>query len=267
MPVETASQDRWLVSYADLLTLLFAFFVVMYSISQARDGDVRVLSESISAAFLPAQKQALRTLSGITETSVETPRVAPPAASTAIPLRPTIAAETLGLSRVAELVVRSSEEQGLDSELFTVRRSDQRLEIELNATLLYPSASAVLLSTAVPLLQDLSRLLAPLDHPIQVEGYSDNMPIATERYASNWELSAARAASVVTLFADAGVAPARLSILARAEQNPVASNDTEQGRSRNRRVVIALLKPAELQRGPVFSGPWSDLVKLAAATN
>ncbi len=264
-----AGQDRWLVSYADLVTLLFAFFVVMYSISQANDGDYRVLSNSISNAFARVKPSVLQTGEAsrpVPKLGHREPTASPPAQ---VPFRPLDAEPGRTLAHVAEAFERNREQRGIDRNEMRVSNNAGGLRIELNATLLFPNGSAVLLTGAAPVLRDLAGLLGPLGHAVRVEGYTDNVPIRNERFASNWELSAARAASIVRVFEEHGVAPGRLSILAFGAQRPVVANDSAAGRSRNRRVVINLLAPkpdgeipGPLQTWPVLPQAGSEVARL-----
>ena len=129
--------------------------------------------------------------------------------------------------------------------MINVRRSTFWLEVEINTSILYSSGSARLESDAVPVLEELATILVPFPNALHVEGFTDNVPINTLAFPSNWELSAARAASVVTLFARVGIEPTRLAAIGYGEYRPVADNDSEEGRTKNRRVVVVVLSAAE----------------------
>ena len=124
-----------------------------------------------------------------------------------------------------------------------VRRGEQWLEVEFKTSLLFSSGRARVSPDAMPMLKELAGLLAEFPNPIQVEGFTDNVPINTTIFPSDWELSAGRAASVVALLAHFGVRPNRMAAVGFGEHRPIAGNDTVEGRSKNRRVVLVI--PAE----------------------
>lgn len=253
IPESTENHERWLVSYADFITLLFAFFVVMYSISTANEGSYRVLSESIVSAFSkPRQSlqpiqvgELVRSPLPMAESAVNVST--PPAM---IPLRAETGQEANSAATAQEAtptldtLAGSLSEQvprNLAEENFAVKRDRFWIELQIDSSVLFPSGSGVLLASAVPVLAGVAEVLSPVPNRIRVEGYTDNVPIRNDLFPSNWELSAARASSVVRLFESRGIDPARLSAVAFGEQNPVASNDTDEGRGKNRRVVLVVL--------------------------
>ena len=124
--------------------------------------------------------------------------------------------------------------------LVDVRTTEFGVEVEIKTSLLFPSGSARLVDGALPVLRDLSAILKTFPNAVQVEGFTDNVPINTEVFPSNWELSAGRAASVVHVFTRNGVRPERLVAIGYGEHRPVAENATPEGRSRNRRVVVVI---------------------------
>lgn len=268
---EHTNHEAWAIPYADLITLLLAFFVVMYAISTVNEGKYRVLSDSLIAAFRgtpktmePVQVGEKQVGSGadVKTTLVQQavlqgqPRslLAPiPIKSVApkLPVRPMhsgqfvaedarAAAESKVLEAVADKIVRAMD-QLVRANLVFVRRKASLVEVEIRTDILFPSGSATLSPSAVPVIDRLAQILKPFPNPIHVEGHTDNRPIKTVAFPSNWELSAARAASVVRRFVNAGVAPTRLSAIGYGEFAPVQSNATPQGRNANRRVVIVIL--------------------------
>jgi chemotaxis protein MotB len=214
--------DRWLVSYADFITLLFAFFVVMYAISQINEGKYRLLSDALLQAFKPESAQQR-----------------PPADDARNPRSPVQSPEAQ-LQNVARDLVNSLGDL-IQGGQVRVTESGLGIAVEINASLLFDSASAELAPAAAPTLVALARVLAPLPNDIQVEGHTDNTPIATAQFPSNWELSAARASSVVRLFNANGVASVRLVAVGYADTRNIAVNETVEGRSRNRRVTVLIL--------------------------
>jgi chemotaxis protein MotB len=144
------------------------------------------------------------------------------------------------LKRVAD-ELEGSLQSLVDANLVTVRRHEFWLEVEVRTDILFQSGDATLPNRAIPALDALAATLVKYPNPVRVEGHTDDRPISTRYYPSNWELSAARAASVVHRFANAGVAPGRLSVIGFGENRPVKPNDSAAGRDANRRVVIVIL--------------------------
>jgi chemotaxis protein MotB len=266
---EEERHERWMVSYADFITLLFAFFVVMYSVSSVNDGKYRVLTDSLGSAFREPLARLMPIDMGggapLTDTSMEGgeggvsltafPGAANELEEAALDPVPTQgpathAAETPGLN------IENAEDAGaylrehlagmIDDDRFEVRQDEQWLQIELNSELLFQSGSADIAPAALAVIDDIAPVLRSLPGEIRVQGFTDDRPIASARFPSNWELSAARAGSIVRRFAQTGVEPTRLSAVGFGEHRPVADNKTEDGRRTNRRVVIAVAAIAEL---------------------
>lgn len=233
---EHENLDRWLVSYADFITLLFAFFVVMYSISSVNEGKYRVLSDSIIAAFRTPQRSTKPISLSPKAKSVMLNEGAPIRA----PLIQIPHAPGAQMQHIAS-ELRDALRPLINQKLIKVSSNKLWVEVEMNTRILFPSGSAVLESTATPVLRALAGVLNKLPNPVQVEGYTDNVPISTLVYPSNWELSTARASSVVRLFARAGVDPGHMAAIGYGEYRPLASNETAAGRNRNRRVVVVIL--------------------------
>lgn len=253
---EHENHERWLVSYADFITLLFAFFVVMYSISAVNEGKYRVLSDSISAAFDPSSAGLpIKLSSPMKPPIVDRDMQANIQSSTVLDNKypemnngpqPT-RQDRINLRKISRQVENSLADL-IDDDLIRVKRNDLWVEIEIKSSILYRSGSAHLSRKAVPVLRKIAKTLAKFPNQIQVEGFTDNIPIHTPTYPSNWELSAARAASVVNLFTKEGISPGRLSAIGYAEHKPIASNDTAEGRSKNRRINIVVQSEAIARR-------------------
>jgi chemotaxis protein MotB len=237
---EHENHERWLVSYADFITLLFAFFVVMYSVSQVNEGKYRVLSDSLLQAFKP---------DGTSETlrmPKNDPRSVVP--SGAIPRLPIHRAED-AKRKAREQRMRNIAQQVLQTLAPLVQNGQVRvtesargIAVEINASMLFKSAQATLEPDSQRALIAVAQVLAAGENPIEVEGHTDREPISTPQFPSNWELSGARASSVVRLFVDSGIAPQRLVASGYADTRPVDTNDTPEGRARNRRVTV-LIRP------------------------
>jgi chemotaxis protein MotB len=141
--------------------------------------------------------------------------------------------------------IEASMAELVDDGLIQVRRDKRWIEVEIKSSILFASGSAGLSAASAPVLQALAEKFKPLDNVIHVEGFTDNVPINNFDFLSNWELSAARAASVVHLFTGLGIQPKRLAAIGYGEFRPVASNDTVQGRARNRRVVLVIMSGSD----------------------
>lgn len=224
-PIKTKiNHERWLVSYADFVTLLFAFFVVMYSVSQVSETKYRQLSDTLDAAF--SSPQTRRTPA---DPSANTP---PDSAVNLAPLDEITAALEAALAPL-----------GVEGKIH-ITGNEQWVEIELSANLLFSSASAQLQAEAETVLNSVAEILAPYDNAIAIAGHTDDLPIATSEFKNNWLLSSARAVAVVNLLAYQGVKPERLSAVGYGEYQPIVANDTEDGRARNRRVVLKVARTA-----------------------
>jgi len=233
---DTENHERWLISYADFITLLFAFFVVMYAVSVVNIGKYTVLSEALGDAF------GGRGAANRSNTMVEVD---------ALPLSNILA------HKRAEAARRDRERldllaHKLDSILkplvnsgkVRVTQTARGVTLEINASVLFDEGDAALTPAARTTLQTVAGLLKDDPHGIEVEGFTDNMPIGNPAFASNWELSAVRATTVVRLFVANGVAEERLAAVGRGANRPVASNIDPVGRARNRRVAITILSGA-----------------------
>ena len=263
---EHSGHGAWAISYGDLITLLLAFFVVMYAVSSVNAGKYRVLSDSLNAAFrgTPTRMDPLQAgekqrgsgadikvsivqqgmLSGQPRDMLQVIPLHPPPKDASSPIsaaeEAALKASPAPLEKVQGLV-----EQALGSlinqNLVTVRRTNRAVEVEIRADILFSSGSATLAPQAGDAIRQLALALRGYTNPLRVEGHTDNVPINTAAFPSNWELSAARAASVVHVIAGEGVNPALLAVLGFADNRPLKPNDTVEGRNANRRVLIVIL--------------------------
>jgi chemotaxis protein MotB len=235
---QSDNHERWLVSYADFITLLFAFFVVMYALSSVSEGKYRVLSDSLGNAFGSKLVERIPSAPPPPPRDLSLPRDLPPRRIT----RPADArvAQREQMRGIAQDILRVLDSLVRDGQV-KVTQSNRGISVEINASVLFASGLAQLRAESERTLQQVARVLAPVEQAIQVEGYTDNAPISTGQFPSNWELSAARASSVVRLFIDNGVAEPRLSATGYGPNRAVTSNDTPEGRARNRRVTVMIL--------------------------
>lgn len=248
--VENDNVDRWLVSYADFITLLFAFFVVMYAISSVNDGKYRVLSDTLVQAFKTPTKSAPPIQSGKSVKSqlhTEESEVGAPKPIRIEPVAKPTNQQQTHLNQLAHRITHNLHSL-IDQKLIKVTSNKLWVEVEINTSILFSSGSADLEPEAYQPLQKLGKMLIRLPNYIDVEGYTDNKPINNSVYPSNWELSAARAASVVRLFIKEGVQPDHLSIIGYGQYRTIADNNTVAGRRQNRRVAVVILADKNVRR-------------------
>jgi len=209
--------DRWVVSYADFITLLFAFFTVMYAVSRVDSGKLSEFVGSTRGAF------------GSTSSASARPIIAGIA-----PIPPTAA----GLQRDAARIIAAAGAEGA----VTVRRDPRGLVLSMGEEVLFDAGMASVKSSSSASLGAVATVLKKAGCDAVVEGHTDSLPISNARYASNWELSATRATNILArLVAEYDVLPGRLSAAGYAEFRPAASNANPEGRARNRRVDVVLL--------------------------
>ncbi len=266
-----ANHERWLVSYADFITLLFAFFVVLYASAQVDQRKVGRLALAIQVAFqelgvFPAsttqvpldlnEPMPFSTVQVIASAKHNTDlsRISPPPD------------DALGAaSEEANLSAMQSElQQALQSEIaqhtVALHRETEGLVISLREFGFFDSGSAALKTSALPALDRIASILAVRICRLRIEGHTDNVPIHTAQMASNWELSTARSTELVRLLIlRYGFSPLRLAAAGYAEYHPIASNSTAQGRAQNRRVDVVILSDHVVSpvapAGPKLSPP------------
>lgn len=234
---EHENHERWLVSYADFITLLFAFFVVMYAISSINEGKYRVLSSSITSAFHSTSNATAAGGQVILMQGTQVPQVQQPPINLALERQKTIQREKMkGMAEKIFSTMAPLIRQGKVRVLETSRG----ITVEINDSLLFAPGQARLESASVNAMLGVAQVVASSDFPVTIEGHTDDIPISTPQFPSNWELSAVRATTVLRLFVDAGVSASRLTAIGYGDQHPVESNSTPDGRARNRRVNILI---------------------------
>lgn len=243
---EHENTDRWLVSYADFITLLFAFFVVMYSMSSINEGKYRVLSDTMEEAFKTPPKSPDPIQIGEERKTLKTVET-PVDEISLIGIKPDITQHGQQMEHIADELQRNLAPL-VNKKLIKITRNKLWVKVEMNNRILFTSGNAHLTERGYPILQELAEVVRNLPNHIDVEGHTDNRPIRTSIYPSNWELSAARAASVVHLFTRNGVDPKRMSAIGYGQYRPIADNNTAQGRRRNRRVVVVILADKNARR-------------------
>ena len=254
---EHENHERWLVSYADFITLLFAFFVVMYSISSVNEGKYRVLSDTLESAFKRQGKsdkpiqigELSRTLNPL-NTGIQSPASSSGTKSLIQPIE-AMAGDAphaaIGDDKFSSKMLDSLKAELtnslaslLDQNLVTLRKNKDGVEIDLDAKILFEKGSAKLSIKAEKLLIRLSATISRFPTSMQVEGHTDNTPISTALYPSNWELSSARAATVANLFTEHDVAPDRMWAIGYAQYRPYSTIDTEIEIEQNRRISLVM---------------------------
>jgi chemotaxis protein MotB len=248
---EHVNHERWLVSYADFITLLFAFFVVMYSISSVNEGKYRVLSDTLEAVFSDRPKtidpvQVGQLSHGNSKTPGESESTSPTINPIDLPVTqpyipPPISEETIKTIETISKQFNDALSDLIQNDDVTIKKGEDWLELEIKSNVLFQSGESRLEKTAIPIVDKIATILNTSANPVQVEGFTDNNPINTPKFPSNWELSASRAASMVHLLSRLGVEPSRMSAIGYGEFKPIADNQTEYGRQKNRRVVLVVL--------------------------
>ena len=276
---EHQNHEAWAVPYGDLVTLLLAFFVVMYAISSVNEGKYRAVSDALSSAFGGPPRSISPIQLGQTQlrgSSFDRPSLLTPATKTGptstspvstVRVRQMLDMPTGGDAAQASAEAREAAakaamdaslrgESQLNSlgrqiqhalaelvrqKLVTVRRGRNFLEVEIQSDILFASGVAVPSPVATVTARKLGAVLRDEPNAVRVEGYTDDRPISTAAFPSNWELSAARDASVVHVLSGEGVAANRLAVVGYGEHQPVADNATVEGRNANRRVLLVIL--------------------------
>ena len=256
---EHENHERWLVSGYDMMTLLFAVFVVLFAISSTNISKVKLLEQSLQEAFSGPVLTGGRAMMNTGDTSDGVDKSPPekplpsltPAQAVAQAMNPQDAEEAAKQAQDEEQsfqdlkkrIDKLAREAGLAEKMSTTVTPDG-LKIRLVTDgVLFDSGSAVVKDGGRPTLEQIGRIIDhEATHPVQVEGHTDDRPIATSQYPSNWQLSGARAAAVVQQLGGAGVSGKRMSLAGYAAQHPVAGNATPAGRAQNRRVEIILTR-------------------------
>lgn len=249
--VSHENHERWLVSYADFITLMFAFFVVMFAASQTDKSRAKQVSDSVTKALEQGHmKAAVEVLLGGTVDDAgqgnamhngpggirphPTPRVGPPEKPLAFPeLLPSL-----------QYLSKELKQEIKDGKL-QMQMTPRGLVVSLTEAAFFGSGEETINRQAYPTVAKIAAVVGRLPNPVRLEGHTDSIPIHNSRFNSNWELSTARAVAMLNLLVDNyEVSDRRLAVAGYADTMPVDSNDTEQGRARNRRVDLVILNKA-----------------------
>lgn len=253
--VENDNVERWLVSYADYMTLLFALFVVLYAMAMVNEKPFETATESIGRVFQANDEQPKNRGHGDDILPVNSSKTNKRLFGNGIldVAGPELVEGEVTLSNVSDAqlgTTLTSLEKELHEALYELVESGYAqlqvdgdwLEIELNSGLLFPSGSSSPTNAARDILTVIYQVIANTTNYIRVRGYTDNQPIATEIFSSNWELSVFRATAILRVLEGLSLNPARMAIEGYGQYYPNADNTTSVGRSKNRRVVIAISK-------------------------
>jgi chemotaxis protein MotB len=256
------SEERWLLTYADMITLLLALFVVLFAISSVNVSKVKMLQQSLRDAFsgkvMSGGEAIMETGNSVSVRSLQSqPRIIPNTPSLGQPPNSPAAQASLAarreedeLQHLKRMLDAYAAEHGFKAQVETVVTQRGLVVRLLTDNVLFDSGLADVKAQGMPLLTEVGTLLG-VDkvHPIVVEGHTDDVPISTSKFASNWELSTARASAVVRWLIGRGVPARRFSAAGYADLHPLGSNGSAAGRARNRRVEIVLQRIHNLPEG------------------
>lgn len=245
---EGESTDRWMISYADFITLLFAFFVTLYALSAINEGKYKVVADSLGLAFLNIQPLAFTT--DLDQKPVGFQNQAIDGSVTGLHGQGSLTPNVLRTAHFQEISEEVREKLNLliKDKMVTIRESQAWLEITLNTNILFSSGSARLLDNALEVIAPVADIIRGVSSPIQVEGFTDNIPIRNELFPSNWELSSARASAVARAMIGLDIPKERFVVVGYGANFPIATNKTLIGQQKNRRVVLVVAKNARIKR-------------------
>lgn len=248
-PQRASSNERWLVSYADYMTLMFAFFVVLYSVSLVKEEEYSVLTDVLGNVFQSAEGTGVSgdgvLVSNQTRNSHFFGEKVLPEKGEALvdsnaDIQPHDEVHTGSPLDILSAELSTLLAENVEGRQVQISNNGRWLEIRIDSTVLFASGSASLMRNSFNVLSSISMILQNHRYRFRVRGYTDNQPINNELFRSNWQLSAARATAIVEQFQVLGIAPQRMAIEAFGEYSPEADNATVEGRRQNRSVVIAV---------------------------
>jgi chemotaxis protein MotB len=243
-----SNHERWLVSYADFITLMFAFFVVMFASSHADRSKVQAFSDAVSRALEQGRisSRVLQMLGG-DQQNAKPNRAQGRPETTHEPRPGTKLAELTPVLKQLSAELREEIREGKLQIILEARG----LVISLKEAAFFPSGDATVATDGYATIERLANTIRKLPNPVRLEGHTDAVPIRNDRFASNWHLSAARSIAMLQLLADRFQIPwSQLAAVGYADTIPVDSNQTEEGRARNRRVDVTILNEQSAIREP-----------------
>ena len=246
------NHERWLVSYADFITLLFAFFVVMFASAQNGTNKAAQVSESVRDALAngPLSNTISTVLGRGKHEAKEAPLSKAPTEKRENPLPPRPEAHAADLTPYLDAL-----EKGLDKELksgkLEVKLEGRGLVISMREATFFQSGDETVSPGSMEILARIAAIVRQLPNPVRLEGHTDSRPIHNSRFRNNWELSAARSIAMLEILRDRfGIPESRMAVSGYAENAPADTNDTEEGRAHNRRVDLVLLSPGAVRGEP-----------------
>ncbi|HEY8910046.1 MAG TPA: flagellar motor protein MotB [Desulfosporosinus sp.] len=259
---EKENGERWLLTYSDLITLLMIFFVVLYSMSKVDAQKFQAVAESLNKALGGGTPSKIELASNPVGPSLF--QTGTPSSKATVPGKGTDPNNTTYTDPAASAANKNAGQGNSDAEKMNIDAIKAKLDkfavdngiqttlvssieerglvVSIQETLLFESGSAVITARARDILEKISTVLASEPNQLKVEGHTDNLPIHTAQFASNWELSVIRSTNVVQILQHDGITPDRLSAAGYGEYRPVASNDTDAGRGKNRRIDLIVLR-------------------------
>jgi chemotaxis protein MotB len=261
-PPEHENHERWLVSYADFITLLFAFFVVMFASSQTDKEKVKQISDAVSEALKDGKSMSmgmppkLATILGGTvgDTGKGNAQMKGPGGAQKA-AKESVEDEAIEVTPSMKRITKDLEDEIKDGKV-EVSMEPRGLVVSLKETAFFTSGEAVINVTSYPTLKKLADVLKDTNNPLHIEGHTDAQPIHTARFKSNWELSAARSIAMMeALSTRFDVDRKRIAIVGYADNMPEASNDTPEGRAKNRRVDIVILNQQVIRKAQAKKAP------------
>jgi len=261
---EHANHERWLVSYADFITLLFAFFVVMFASSQTDKAKAQAISDSVTEALGKGGIQAMvhEVLGGtVDEKGIGNAMMKGPGGSQAKnvpnPPEPPVFKELLPKLQYLNETLAAEIRAGK----LEIKLEERGLVISLQQAAFFPSGDDTIDPKTFDAIDKIAALIRDLPNPIRLEGHTDSQPIHTARFQNNYALSAARGIAMLDLLnARFGIAHERLAVVGYADTVPKASNDTEEGRARNRRVDVVILNQGIAPKPAAVNAPAAAVV-------
>lgn len=277
--VEHDNVHRWLVSYADYMTLLFALFVVLYAMAMVNEKPFETITESVGHVFQANDAKPKNRGHGDDILNVNTSKTNKRLFGNSLleEAGPELLEGEQTLSNISDSQVGSnltSLEDELHTALYELIESGfaqlqidgDWLEIELNSGLLFPSGSASATNSATSILGVIYNVIGEVSNFVRVRGYTDNQVIKTEIFPSNWELSVFRATAILRVLEELGMNPARMAIEGYGQYYPTADNTTAVGRSKNRKVVVAISKYG-LEKSNLINTPTISIEDVEAITD
>ena len=277
--IEHDNVDRWLVSYADYMTLMFALFVVLYAMAMVNEKPFETATESIGKVFQANDEQPKNKGHGDDILDVNTSKTnkrlygnglieeAGPELLDGEPILSNVSDSQVGTNLTSlEEELHTALYELVESGFAQLQIDGDWLEIELNSGLLFPSGSASVTIAAKEILAVIYNVLGQASNFVRIRGYTDNEPMNNEIFSSNWELSVSRATAILHLFEELNLASARMAIEGYGEFSPSADNKTAQGRAKNRKVVIAISKYG-LEKSNLLNTPTINVKDVEEITN